>query len=1118
MKTNNQRTKRNLSVYLKCTAVAWVLFAPPVPVMADSAAGESSSSAPPVVVQRVTPQAVKVDASSIRATPAQIRAPRTVPEGEPAATLPRPGVRSPIVDPVIQINGADLGEVGTPATGLIGAPILNFPAIDSGSNPPDTVMDVGPNHVVQMTNGTFYQIFNKQGADVGGGVLTFGSLWAGGDACNSNLGDPIVVYDHLADRWVLSQFARNAAKTRFWMCIAVSQTPSPLPGDGYYLYTIEVPVFPDYPKFGVWPDAYYMSSYEGSSLGVFAFERQRMLNGEAANVVKTTISSLSGSVRETRILPADLDGPPPAGGTPGLFFRSVDDLQDILDPTDRLEIFEFVVDWMSPGAATFGVVDTINGASSPALAPFNTMACDRTGVEASDPPVPVRDCIPQPDSDDTIDALSNRPMMQLKFRALAADDYRMVVLQTIDVSGSIPSSLGITPADEVAGIRWYELQKTGANWGIRQQGTYAPQPSSATAETDLLHRWMGSAAMDHLGNIAFGYSVVNDVNDTGGFASGGEVYPGIRYSGRSFDDPLGLMQQGEKVIFNGTRPQGNLDGTVIAQRWGDYSALSVDPVDDCTFWYTTHVSAAEAARTRIAAFRFNNCGTDLAITKTANPSPATSGGQLIYTVVVTNNGPLDATNVKVVDTLPAGVAYQTNTDSCSAAGQVLTCLLGTLASGGSRQFDISVLVNSNLTVPSGPTTITNTAVVSSDQADVDASNNQIALTTIVNESADLALTKLCKPDGPAATGSTATCTIFVDNLGSSDARNVVVTDTHLSNGSFTISSATFDPPAASACGITGGVVTCNLGTEPAGGRSTITVEFTSNDQVDVNDTATVQSDTPDPATGNNSATGRVSFTGSADLHLVKTAAPGPVVAGENLTYLLTVTNEGPSAAPNVVVKDVLPAEVSLVSAVPSQGACSGTTVPGDPLQPLTCNIGALASAGSATVTVVVKVNAAVPNGTNLVNNAAVASDYADPDNGDNNATAVAAVVTRADLAIVKTADKAVYKPSTLVTYTVRVANNGSSDARQVVVTDNLPNLKLAIYKSDTGGCVKNATTPTKLTCNLGYIPNGEFRTFQVYMLVRGSRGVVSNSVTVVSSDADPALADNTSTVAVTIGK
>ena len=151
----------------------------------------------------------------------------------------------------------------------------------------------------------------------------------------------------------------------------------------------------------------------------------------------------------------------------------------------------------------------------------------------------------------------------------------------------------------MAGIRWYELRKPGADWTIHQQATFAPEPSNVTAENQLLHRWMGSAAMDKDGNIALGYSIVNDDDNN-------EVFPGIRYTGRYFDDPLGLLLESEKIIVNGTNSQTG----GLGLRWGDYSAMSVDPVDDCTFWYTNHLAGTGGTGprpTRIASFRFATC-------------------------------------------------------------------------------------------------------------------------------------------------------------------------------------------------------------------------------------------------------------------------------------------------------------------------------------------------------------------------------------------------------------------------------------------------------------------------------------------------------------------------------
>ena len=245
-----------------------------------------------------------------------------------------------------------------------------------------------------------------------------------------------------------------------------------------------------------------------------------------------------------------------------------------------------------------------------------------------------------------------------------------------------------------------------------------------------------------------------------------------------------------------------------------------------------------------------------------------------------------------------------------------------------------------------------------------------------------------------------------------------------------------------------------------------------------------------------------------------------MIAGTNLTYSLAVTNNGPSTAPNVVIRDALSAQVSFVSATPSQGSCQAGVVPGDPSKPLTCNLGSLANGAGATLTVIVRVNSDVPAGTILVNNADVSSDSADPNTGDNVATAATTVQTSANLAITKGSDASEYKPSSVVTYSINVVNNGPSKALNVVVTDNLPDLKQAIYQSDTGGCVRS--TPITLTCNLGDMAVGQSRTFFVYVLIHGNKGIVANTASVASASSpptpDPDASNNSSTRQVTIGK
>ena len=508
----------------------------------------------------------------------------------------------------------------------LGTPVPNFAGI-AGGNPPDPTGDVGPNHFVQAVNSSF-SVWNKTGTQLLA-ATALNTLFAGanstaagnGICATRNDGDPIVVYDQLADRWLISQFAAsgfdasNNPIAPFSICIAISRTANPAAAvaGNWFGYDFNVPAFPDYPKFGVWPDAYYMSSFEGANLGAFAFDRTNMLLGNAATFVRFTIGSLN-SLRRTRLLPADWDGTqaPPAAA-PNPFVRSVDGQTDDnpVSTNDRLEVFNFAVNFATPALSTFGVgsvqATQTGGTPNQALATnaFDPDMCYANGFPATGPSV--RDCIPQPGTTQLIDALSNRLMMQLKYRSFngAGTDQRMVVNQTVDTDGT-----------DRAGIRWYELRNAGAGWAIFQQGDYSPSADD---------RWMGSMAMDKDGNIAVGYSISN------GTAPGpGAIFPSLRYAGRVPTDTLGTLPQGEFTLLNGTASQTN------SNRWGDYSQMSVDPVDDCTFWF---VGEFAPFSTQIGAFRFPSCTADLEITKTDSPDPVVAGTPLTYTVTVREQRP-----------------------------------------------------------------------------------------------------------------------------------------------------------------------------------------------------------------------------------------------------------------------------------------------------------------------------------------------------------------------------------------------------------------------------------------------------------------------------------------------
>ena len=460
--------------------------------------------------------------------------------------------------------------------------------------PPDTNGDVGPNNYVQWVNSHF-AVFDKAGNTLLG-PLPGNALWQGfGGPCEThNDGDPVALYDPLADRWFMSQFAIFTADGNH-QCIAVSQTGDPTGAWYRYDFLVSTTKLNDYPKFGVWPDAYYMSinQFEGNSYagaGAAAFERAAMLAGQPARMVFFDEQAANPDFGGQ--LPSDVDGinPPPAG-TPNTFLEADDDASG-LSATDRLAAWEFHVDWSDPTRSTFGVDGQPN--QSLETAPFDSNLCNFN-----------RSCIPQPATSQRLDAISDRLMFRAAYRNYG-DHSSIVVNHSVDADGT-----------DHAGVRWYELRSsTGAgDWGIHQQGTYAP---------DGDHRWMGSAAMDASGNMAVGFSV-----------SSATTYPSIRIAGRLAGDPLGELAQGETTMQAGSGSQTN-----PAARWGDYSMLSVDPTDDCTFWYTSEYLPTTSNadwHTRIGTVRFPSCTTgphgDIAGTVT----DATTGDPIAGALVTAGN-------------------------------------------------------------------------------------------------------------------------------------------------------------------------------------------------------------------------------------------------------------------------------------------------------------------------------------------------------------------------------------------------------------------------------------------------------------------------------------------------
>jgi len=519
------------------------------------AAEAAQTADPPKAIFRGAFKAVKMDVSP----PLRSMVPSLVPlreeeEGDDDRPFPSARAFGPQdVDKSVQTRVGP-GEIPGPNVSWDG-----FTNV-AGFTPPDSDGDVGPNHYVIMVN-VHFAVYTKTGTLLFGPVPN-NTLWAGfGGACQSqNAGDPVVLHDQLADRWILTQFTSAAP---FLNCLAVSTTADPT--GTYFRYALPVPsnVLPDYPKWGIWPDAYYLSTREVNAglIGAYAIDRAAVLTGNPGAQVVSFAAPVGGQPNGgDGLLPADLDGTvlPPAG-SPNYFVGTMDNGGPYGAPQDAITFWKFHVDFTTPANSTFTLTNTLP------VDPFDSIF----------PCAPsARECIPQPGTTIKIDHLGyrQRPTFRLAYRNFGTHE-SLVTNQSVEAPAGI------------AGIRWYEIRSPSTTPVIFQQGTYSP------GATDTIHRWMGSIAMDRGGNMGLAYSAANTA-----------VFPSIRYTGRLSTDPPGTMPQGEGTIVNGTGSQLS-----TGFRWGDYTALTLDPVDDCTFWYVNEyypVTSTNQWRMRVGSFTF----------------------------------------------------------------------------------------------------------------------------------------------------------------------------------------------------------------------------------------------------------------------------------------------------------------------------------------------------------------------------------------------------------------------------------------------------------------------------------------------------------------------------------
>lgn len=494
---------------------------------------------------------------------------------------------------------------------------------------------------------------------------------------------------------------------------------------------------------------------------------------------------------------------------------------------------------------------------------------------------------------------------------------------------------------------------------------------------------------------------------------------------------------------------------------------------------------------------------DVQIVKTDSPDPVVAGNQLTYTLALTNNGPLSATNVVVTDTLPSGTTFvsaSSNLGTVAEAGGVVTGTVGTMTNGQTATISIVVLVGAGQTA-----SITNTAVVTLTEMDSNTTNNSSSTATAVNTQTDLQIVKTDSPD-PVASAGTLTYTLTVTNIGPSNATGVTVADV-LPAGVTFVSATASQGTATNAAGTINGT----LGSIASGGTATITVLATVDAATvgPLSNTATVTGNETDPVSTNNTSTTSTVVTRSVDVAITKTESADPIIAGNQLTYTVTITNTGPSTATNVTVTDVLPAGVTFVSATPSQGTATNSA------GTITGTLGTIAPAATATIAIIVTVGAST-TGT-LTNTATVTSTETDTNSANNSATQTTAVNQSINLGITKvdTADPIVAGNN--VTYTLTITNTGPSTATGVTVTDVLPANLTFVSATPSQGTATN--TSGTVTGNLGTLASGASATITIVASVAGTfSGTLSNTATATATESDSDPTNNSATQTTTVSQ
>lgn len=460
-------------------------------------------------------------------------------------------------------------------------PTLVLEGIDEATSEvgvPDTNGDVGPDHYVQIVNASWFQVFAKDGTPLTP-PTSANTIWS--QINKMSFSDPVIVFDEAAGRWLLTDLAGFDE-----VLYGVSETTDPL--GAWDLYSLNTPSLPDYPKYGVWPNAYIFTINEGSGVyPVYALNRAQMLAGEATiDVQRIDIPGIGGGFPTAT--PMDWNGPNAPATNEAFVVRLNDDAWGNGNTNDLLEVWSLNIDWANPDNST---------ASETALvtAPYDSDGCSVGGAFDFA-------CIEQPGTPQGIDGIMTIVMNRVVYRNFGTHESAVLTF-SVDATGN-----------DVAGIRWMELRRTpGNNWTVYQEGTFAPN--------DGISRFIGSIAINGKGDIALAYSV-----------SGPNTFPSLRYTGRREGDPLGEMTVDEFEFATGS-------GVRSGDRYGDYANMAVDPIDD-SFWFTSeYVFADGLFGTKIVQFSLGRDTYDIApVALTAPVNSSALGNQEPVTVRVRNLG------------------------------------------------------------------------------------------------------------------------------------------------------------------------------------------------------------------------------------------------------------------------------------------------------------------------------------------------------------------------------------------------------------------------------------------------------------------------------------------------